>query len=134
MGHFYEAELSFKSIGYMAMAHILVGMKLTNGLVDCISIQHQGCTFTQELDYEGIPFRCGRCHAYGHLAKDCPLQEKNEVGHKIFLWPSEAPLPKMTPPTLQGLATGSNSPALEKHPSIDAQQALSEASSICSSG
>jgi hypothetical protein len=32
LGHFYEADLSYKTTGYMAMAHILVGLKLTNGL------------------------------------------------------------------------------------------------------
>jgi hypothetical protein len=76
LGHFYEVDLSYKRTGYMAMDHILVDLKLENGLVDYISIQHQGHTFTQELDYEGIPFRCGRYHVYGHLAKDCPLTAK----------------------------------------------------------
>jgi hypothetical protein len=123
MGYFYEADLSFKSIGYMAMAHILVGMKVTNGLVECISIQHQGCIFMQELDYKGIPFRCVRCRAYGHLAKDCPLQlKKHEWVIKYFSGPQEASLPRPTPLTFQALATESNSPVLEKIPSINTQQ------------
>ena len=29
--------------------------------------------FKQPLDYMGIPFRCYRCHVYGHLANECSL-------------------------------------------------------------
>lgn len=29
------------------------------------------------LDYEGIPFRCSRCHKVGHLFKDDPLNRWN---------------------------------------------------------
>ena len=33
----------------------------------------------QNLDYEQIPFRCRRCHEYGHLFREFPL---NEPKHK----------------------------------------------------
>lgn len=28
------------------------------------------------IDYEHVPFRCRRCHALGHLFRDCPLMQK----------------------------------------------------------
>jgi len=28
---------------------------------------------TQTLDYEGIPFKCHRCHAYGHVVANCSM-------------------------------------------------------------
>ena len=44
----------------------------------------------QTLDYEQIPFWCQRCHEYGHLFRDCPMnsleinlgkeEEKKEQG------------------------------------------------------
>jgi hypothetical protein len=44
--------------------------KAIRGAKDSISIQHKDTIYHQSLYYEGIPFRCGRCHVYGHLAKD----------------------------------------------------------------
>ena len=32
----------------------------------------------QMLDYEHIPFRCKRCHEYGHMFKECPLNIEEE--------------------------------------------------------
>ena len=29
------------------------------------------------MDYEGIPFRCHKCHQYGHMEKHCQLTIKN---------------------------------------------------------
>jgi hypothetical protein len=45
------------------------------------------------LDYSGVPFKCIRCHRYGHIAQDCGLSfqkkiwvQKNQVvgGDKAF--------------------------------------------------
>src|ERR1700728_4655392 len=31
------------------------------------------------FDYEHVPFRCRKCHALGHLFRDCPLNNKPET-------------------------------------------------------
>lgn len=42
------------------------------------------------LDYEGVPFRCRRCHKVGHLFKDCPLNKWNSR-HFVRHTPLNAP-------------------------------------------
>jgi hypothetical protein len=71
IGLYYDADHSFTTSGYMGMARILVGIKLSDGLIKNITITHKGTYFNQALDYEGIPFKCGRCHTYGHITRDC---------------------------------------------------------------
>ena len=34
--------------------------------------------WVQTLDYEHISFRCQICHEYGHLFRDCPMNNPNE--------------------------------------------------------
>jgi hypothetical protein len=87
----------------MEIAKILVRLKILSGLEESISIQHQGYTFSQELDYKGIPFRCSPCHIYGHLEKECALPEKRRKWFKNMI-PAKSvdppPLPpSLTPPT-----------------------------------
>ena len=36
----------------------------------------------QNLVYENVPFRCRRCHAYGHPASDCILPKHSKFGLK----------------------------------------------------
>jgi hypothetical protein len=76
---FYDADNSFHSLGYMAMARILVRLELSKSLVDSIMIQKEPTIFYQSLDYKGIPLKCGWCHEYGHLAKEYPLLNKRKV-------------------------------------------------------
>lgn len=35
-------------------------------------MRFDGMQWQQPLDYEGVPFRCRKCHEVGHLYKDCP--------------------------------------------------------------
>jgi len=79
LGFYYEADISYQSTGYMGMAHILVGIKLFVGLADTIIIQRRDEVYHRELDYEGIPFRCGKCHFYGHLAKEWSRNVKSRI-------------------------------------------------------
>jgi hypothetical protein len=58
------------------MAHILVGLNLSNGLTDTITIKTSNSNFCQELDYEGIPSKCGCCHYYGHIDNEFSLPGK----------------------------------------------------------
>jgi hypothetical protein len=32
-----------------------------------------------KIDYKGIPFKCGHCHCYGHLAVDCSLTHRKNI-------------------------------------------------------
>jgi hypothetical protein len=36
-------------------------------------------TFVQTLDYEGIPFKCHRCHIYGHGVASYPIPFKEMI-------------------------------------------------------
>lgn len=50
------------------MAGILVGLDTTKGLVEEITIKCGKHHYQLTLDYEGIPFKCGRFHSHGNLA------------------------------------------------------------------
>lgn len=73
IGTYLTFDASFQTTGRMAFARILVHLDLSNGLLEHINIQWRNTTKRQLLDYEGVPFRCRRCHKVGHLFKDCPL-------------------------------------------------------------
>jgi hypothetical protein len=53
-------------------ARICVEVNLEKGLPDTIKLSLGEWCHIQKLDYEQIPFKCLRCHAYGHFAKSCP--------------------------------------------------------------
>jgi hypothetical protein len=53
-------------------ARICVEVNLEKGLPEAIKLSLGGWCHIQELDYEQIPFKCLRCHEYGHFAKSCP--------------------------------------------------------------
>jgi hypothetical protein len=58
----------------MGMERILVGLDLTKGLVDSIIIRKFPTFFLQDLYYEGVPFKYGSFHEYGHLVKNNVLR------------------------------------------------------------
>jgi len=51
-------------------------MCLDKALLDSVSLSHRDYEWIQPLDYEHVPFRCRKCHAIGHLFRDCPLNSK----------------------------------------------------------
>jgi hypothetical protein len=53
-------------------ARIFVEVNLEKGLPEAIKLSLGEWCHIQELDYEKIPFKCLRCHAYGHFIKRCP--------------------------------------------------------------
>jgi hypothetical protein len=53
-------------------ARICVEFNLEKGLPKSIKLSLGEWCYIQELDYEQIPFKCLRCHAYGHFTKSCP--------------------------------------------------------------
>jgi hypothetical protein len=79
LGSFLEADMSFEETGLMTVARILVKIDLKKGLLQEITIDSAAGTFVQTLDYEGIPFRCHRCHIYGHGMASCPLPFKGMI-------------------------------------------------------
>jgi hypothetical protein len=58
---------------YTSFARICVYMNIFEPLPEMIELEYAGKVRQQLLDYEHIPFRCRRCHEYGHLYKSCPL-------------------------------------------------------------
>ena len=58
---------------YTSFAIICVYMNIFEPLPEMIELEYAGKVWQQLLDYEHIPFRCRRCHEYGHLYKSCPL-------------------------------------------------------------
>jgi hypothetical protein len=92
LGRFLEADMSFKETRLMTVACILVKLDLKKGLPQEITINSAAGTIVQMLDYEGIPFRCHRCHIYGHGVASCPPPFKGMVqkskGSNSLLSPS----------------------------------------------
>jgi hypothetical protein len=78
LGSFIEADMSFEESGHMSVARILVRLDLRPGLLQELVIESSAGSFVQTLDYEGIPFRCHRCHVYGHGVADCTLPFKGK--------------------------------------------------------
>lgn len=71
LGVFHKVDLSFLQIGRRMVARILVGLQIYKGLADRLPIQYSCGTHVQSVDYEGLPFRCHRCHKWGHLVAEC---------------------------------------------------------------
>jgi hypothetical protein len=57
LGDYISADMSFKEMGEMYVAHILVSLNIRGGLQKQFKMTDRGRTRTQILDYEGVPFR-----------------------------------------------------------------------------
>jgi hypothetical protein len=68
-----DVDMSFLSMGKMLVSCILVSLNIRRGLVEEIKLSWGEKSYMQKLDYEGIPFRCRRCHKHGHIASECQL-------------------------------------------------------------
>lgn len=73
LGTYLEHNQSYEQTRIMTMARILVHLGTRAGLEEKITLHRRHFSRKQLLDYEGVPFRCRRCHQVGHLYKDCPL-------------------------------------------------------------
>jgi hypothetical protein len=78
LGSYLEADMSFEVTGLMKVAHILFLINLRKGLYQDLLIESTVGDFVQTLDYEGIPFRCHRCHVYGNSVENCPISIKGK--------------------------------------------------------
>ena len=54
------------------------------GLPTELVIKKGNSDFFQPLDYLGIPFRCFRCHEFGHLPNDCSLPFNKHSSSKVW--------------------------------------------------
>lgn len=59
---------------------ICVEVDLEVGLPEAIKIEVGSWTHVQVLDYEQLPFKCCKCHVYGHFARGCPNKGEAEKG------------------------------------------------------
>lgn len=90
LGNYLGADMSFLETRNRAMARILVCLKPVVGLAKKINLQYRDFVFEQILDYEYLPFRCHRCHEYGHLAKECPLGRRRRRYQRVNMqWESD---------------------------------------------
>ena len=90
-----EADLSFSESRVCCLGRVLVLLDLRNGLASDIDIKHGDTIFIQTLDYVAIPFKCNRCHSYGHLVSHCHLSLKNNYHDELkpkFVWRVKKPM------------------------------------------
>jgi len=80
LGTCLEVDLSFLKTHVKQVARVLVSINIREGLAENINLKWGPDVFTQILDYENVPFRCRRCHAYGHPISECNIPERNTAG------------------------------------------------------
>ena len=68
-----DADMTYEETEQRKVARILVNLNVREGLGEEMDLTWGDYTYAQKLDYENIPFRCRRCHQYGHLIKNCKL-------------------------------------------------------------
>lgn len=83
LGEFVKVPEETKTCRYTYFACICVYMNLNQALPDAVSISHYDIEWVQTIDYEHVPFRCRRCHALGHLFRDCLLTQKPSLASDL---------------------------------------------------
>ena len=73
LAEYLDVDFSFKDIGEMVVARMLVILDLREGLAPKICLTTAYGDYAQMLDYEGVPFRCHGCRSADHLVADCDL-------------------------------------------------------------
>ena len=66
-----EADLSFQQTKIKKVARILVSLNIKTSLPEAFNFVWKKKIKRQLLDYEGIPFRCHKCHETRNLARNC---------------------------------------------------------------
>ena len=76
-----DADMTFEESKQRKVARILVNLNIREGIGEENDLSWGGYNYIKKSDYENIPFRCRRCHQYGHLIKSCklPLRTKGIV-------------------------------------------------------
>jgi len=70
-GHYLDHDRSYLVMRNKMMARILIFLDTRDGLHDNYNMFFDGMMWQQPLDYEGVPFRCRKCHEVGHIYKEC---------------------------------------------------------------
>ena len=66
----------------MSVEIIMVSLNIGEGLREFLNLTDLRRTRVQILDYEGEPFRCRRCHEYGHIVMDCKKSSRGRFGSR----------------------------------------------------
>ena len=77
LGQYVELDLSYEDTNIMCVGKILVNLNLREGLVESIILHKGEFYFIQDLDYQGMHFKCNKCHSYGYVVLDCSISLKN---------------------------------------------------------
>ena len=54
---------------------------MEKGLLEVVNLYMDGWENMQKVDYEQLPFKCKKCHEYGHFVKNC-LKAAQEIPEK----------------------------------------------------
>jgi len=79
IGTFVKVAESTKRGKYTSYARICVYMNIAEPLPEYIELEYHDEIWQQPMDYEHISFRCRRCHEYGHLFRQWPLNKEAEI-------------------------------------------------------
>ncbi len=71
IGDFLYVDADTSDILHSTCARFLVDLDISKGLPEAIYLDSPRGSWTQLLDYEGIPFRCKICHLTSHIAARC---------------------------------------------------------------
>ena len=63
-------------------ARICIEVDLEVGHLEAIKINVGSWTHVRKLDYEQLPFKCQKCHVYGHFSRGCPSNGEVEKGRR----------------------------------------------------
>ena len=87
LGSHLETDFSFLKTGVCCLGRVLVLIDFRKGLCTDLIIKKGSTEFSQPLDYLGVPFRCYRCHVFGHLMHECSLPfNKKSSGSTHKIW------------------------------------------------
>jgi hypothetical protein len=78
LGDFRCVDTETSDIFHSTVARVLVEVDTSKGLPEMISLDSPRGSWSQLLDYEGIPFRCRTCHSTGHIAVCCPTTKNTK--------------------------------------------------------